>query len=157
MLNAVDDNKCDTTQIILEELCGRFLCLMLAFKSHNPTSICITTSPKVCKEIIKNPILLKSNPFTIITEAQENSLQTIPQYQANLIGRHKNIKLIFLLSVSFALGYFSIKLVQNFEEFHKYGYSRMEEPNGYWYPINLAVNEANGINRVLRMFYGNNN
>ena len=78
-LNAADDNQSDNTQITFEELCGRFSCLALALKSLNSTSISLIKSPKVHKETTKNQILLKSSPSIIITGAQDDSLQTIPQ------------------------------------------------------------------------------
>ena len=79
MLNAADDNQSDITQITLEELCGRSPCLALALESLNPTSISITTSPKVRKETTKNQTLSKSSPLIVITGAQDDSSQTIPR------------------------------------------------------------------------------
>ena len=68
MLNKVDDNQSDITQIILKELYKRSLYLALALKPLNFTSISITTSPKVYKKTTKSRILLKSSLFIIITE-----------------------------------------------------------------------------------------
>ena len=79
MLNTADDNRIDTTQIILEELYGKSLCLMLALEFHNPASISITISPKVYKETTKNQILSKSSPLIVITGAKDDNLQTILQ------------------------------------------------------------------------------